>query len=34
VDDITLYGPGGPMMKNVKNSLKSEFEVTDLGDLY
>jgi hypothetical protein len=34
VDDITLYGPGGPMMKNVKNTLKSEFEVTDLGDLH
>jgi hypothetical protein len=34
VDDITLYGPGGLMMNNVKNTLKSEFEVTDLGDLH
>jgi hypothetical protein len=34
VDDITLYGPGGLMMKNVKNTLKSEFEVIDLGDLH
>jgi hypothetical protein len=34
VDDIIIYGPGGLMMKNVKNTLKSEFEVTDLGDLY
>jgi hypothetical protein len=33
MDDITLYSSGGPMMKNVKNTLKSEFEVTDLGDL-
>jgi hypothetical protein len=34
VDDITLYSPGGLMMKNVKNTLKSEFEVIDLGDLH
>jgi hypothetical protein len=34
VDDITYYSPRGPMMKNVKNTLKSEFEGTDLGDLY
>jgi hypothetical protein len=34
VDDITVYGPGGPMMKNVKNTLKSKFEVMDLGDLH
>jgi hypothetical protein len=33
MDDITLYSPGGPMMNNVKNTLKSEFEVTDGGDL-
>jgi hypothetical protein len=33
-DDITLYGPGSPMMKNIKNTLKSEFEVTDLGDYH
>jgi hypothetical protein len=32
VDDITLYSPGSPMMNNVKNSLKSKFEDTDLGD--
>jgi hypothetical protein len=34
VDDITLYSPGGPMMNNVKNTLKSEFDVMDLGDLH
>jgi hypothetical protein len=34
VDDITLYSPGSRMMNNVKNTLKSEFEVTDLGDLH
>jgi hypothetical protein len=34
VDDIRLYGPGGAMMNNVKNTLKSEFEVTNLGDLH
>jgi hypothetical protein len=34
VADITLYGPSGPMMNNVENTLKSEFEVTDLGDLH
>jgi hypothetical protein len=34
VDDITLYGPSGPMMNNVKNTLKSEIEVTDLGGLH
>jgi hypothetical protein len=32
VDDITRYGPGSPIMNNVKNTLKYEFEVTDLGD--
>jgi hypothetical protein len=34
VDDITVHGPSGPIMNNVKNTLKSEFEVTDLGDLH
>jgi hypothetical protein len=33
-DDITLNSPGGPMMKNVNNTMKSEFELTDLGDFY
>jgi hypothetical protein len=33
VNDITLYDPGGPMMKNLKNTLKSEFEVIDLRDI-
>jgi hypothetical protein len=32
VDDIILDGPSGPMMNNIKNTLKSEFDVTDLGD--
>jgi hypothetical protein len=34
VDDVILYSPGGPMMKNVKNTLNSKFEITDLGDLH
>jgi hypothetical protein len=34
MDNITLSGPGGPIMNNVKNTLKSEIEVTDLGDLH
>jgi hypothetical protein len=34
VDDITLYRHPGPMMKHVKKPLKSEFDVTDLGDLH
>jgi hypothetical protein len=34
VDDIRLYRTGGPLMNNVKNTLTSEFEVTDLGDLH
>jgi hypothetical protein len=34
MDNITLYGPGGPMMKNIKNTLNFEFEVTDLADLH
>jgi hypothetical protein len=33
-DDITLYTPGGLMMNNVKNIMKSEFEVTHSGDLH
>jgi hypothetical protein len=34
VNNITLHGHGGTMMNTVKNTLKSEFEVTDLGDLH
>jgi hypothetical protein len=34
VSDITLYGLGGLMMKNIKYTLKSKFEVIDLGDLH
>jgi hypothetical protein len=34
VDDIILYGPSGPMMKHIKNTLKFKFEVIDLGDLH
>jgi hypothetical protein len=34
VDDIILYGPIDPMMNNVKNTLKSESKVTDLGELH
>jgi hypothetical protein len=32
VDDITLYGHPGPMMKHVKKPLKSELDITDLGE--
>jgi hypothetical protein len=31
VDDIILSGPGGPIMNNIKNTLKSKLEITDLG---
>jgi hypothetical protein len=34
VDVITLYSPRGLMMNNIKSTLKSEFEVTDLGDVH
>jgi hypothetical protein len=34
VYNIVFYSSGGLMMKNVKNTLKSEFEVTDLGELH
>jgi hypothetical protein len=34
VDDIILYSPGGLIMKNVKNTQKSEFKVMDLGDIH
>jgi hypothetical protein len=34
VDDITLYRPGSLMMQNVKTTLKSKFEVMNLGDLH
>jgi hypothetical protein len=34
VDDITLYGHPGPMMKHVKKALQSKFDVTDVGDLH
>jgi hypothetical protein len=33
-NDITLDSPSGPIMKKVKNTLKSEFEVMDLEDLH
>src|SRR5258706_7296277 len=34
VDDLSLFGPKGPVMDNIKDLLKSEFKVTDLGDLH
>src|SRR5258705_13716671 len=30
VDDLSLFGPKGPVMNNLKDLLKSEFKVTDL----
>src|SRR5258707_8293604 len=34
VDDLSLFGPKGRVMDNLKDLLKSEFKVTDLGDLH
>src|SRR5258705_13806429 len=34
IDDLLLFGPKGPVMDNLKDLLKSEFKVTDLGDLH
>src|SRR5258706_9093975 len=34
VDDLSLFGPKGLVMGNFKDLLKSEFKVTDLGNLY
>src|SRR5258706_12942768 len=34
VDDLSLFGPKGRVMDNLKDLLKSKFKVTDLGDLH
>jgi hypothetical protein len=34
VDDFTLYSSGSLMMKNLKKTLKSEFEVMDFDDFH
>ena len=34
VDDLLLFGPKEPVMDNLKELLKSEFKVTDLGNLH
>jgi hypothetical protein len=34
VDNITLYGPSGLILKNIKNTLKYEFDIMDLGDFH
>src|SRR5258706_5952449 len=34
VDDLSLSRPKGRVMDNLKDLLKSEFKVTDLGDLH
>src|SRR5258706_3314807 len=34
VDDLSLFGPKGLVMDNLKDLLKSEFKVTDLVDLH
>ena len=34
IDDLSLFGPKGPVMDNLKDLLKSEFKVTNLGDLH
>jgi hypothetical protein len=34
VDDITIYGPANSTMDSIKRALKSEFQVTDLGDVH
>jgi hypothetical protein len=33
IHDITLYGPGSLVMKNIKNILNSKFELIDFGYL-
>ena len=34
VDNLSLFGPKGPVMDKFKDLLKLEFKVTDLGNLY
>lgn len=34
VDDLSLYGPSGPLMESTISLLKNEFEVTDLGHIH
>ena len=34
VDDLTLYGSPGKFMEDTVDSLKTEFEVTDLGTVH
>src|SRR5258705_9460165 len=34
VDDLSLFGPKGQLMDSVKDLLKQEFQVTDMGDLH
>src|SRR5258705_11990261 len=34
VNDLSLFGPKGLVMNNLKDLLKSEFKVTDLDDLH
>ena len=34
VDDLLLFRPKGPVMYNLKDLLKSEFKITDLGNLH
>ena len=34
IDDITLLGPVGSLITSTKQLLKTEFEVTDMGDLH
>src|SRR5258705_3094210 len=34
VDDLLLFGPKGPVIDTLKDLLKLEFKVTDLGDLH
>jgi hypothetical protein len=34
IDNISIYGPADSTMDYIKRALKSEFEVTDLGDIH
>src|SRR5258705_4127210 len=34
IDDLLIFGPKGLVMDNLKDLLKSEFKVTNLGDLH
>ena len=34
VDDISVYGPRSPALDEILSSLKSEFKLSDIGDIH